>query len=112
MMDDCIATNSTTLLENITSQLPPERKDQFFDLFRQLQVRQTRSTFFSTMYSSSWWYLQNNVITPEQFLAQARSLLGQQQYQQLEDLKNKPNQDNKASEKRPISSAQNMTGIM
>ncbi|CDH52823.1 hypothetical protein RO3G_15633 [Lichtheimia corymbifera JMRC:FSU:9682] len=85
------ATNSTTLLENITSQLPPERKDQFFDLFRQLQ---------------------NNVITPEQFLAQARSLLGQQQYQQLEDLKNKPNQDNKASEKRPISSAQNMTGII
>ncbi|KAI7881078.1 hypothetical protein K492DRAFT_187241 [Lichtheimia hyalospora FSU 10163] len=84
------ATNSTTLLENITSQLPPERKDQFFDLFRQLQ---------------------NNAITPEQFLAQARSLLGQQQYQQLEDLKNKPNQD-KANEKRPISSAQNMAGII
>lgn len=52
MMDRYIATNSTTLLENITSQLPPERKDQFFDLFRQLQVRQTRS-HFSTMYSTS-----------------------------------------------------------
>ncbi|KAI9473894.1 MAG: transcription initiation factor TFIID component TAF4 family-domain-containing protein, partial [Benjaminiella poitrasii] len=58
-----------TLLDNLTSQMPPERKEKFIDLFRQLQ---------------------NDVVTANQFLSQARILLDQQQYQQLENLKNKP----------------------
>ncbi|KAI9360591.1 hypothetical protein BD770DRAFT_384432 [Pilaira anomala] len=61
--------SSTTLLDNITAQLPAEKKDRFIQLFRRLQ-------------SSS--------VTADDFLLQAKSLLGQQQYQQLEDLKNKP----------------------
>lgn len=64
-------TSSTTLLDNITSQLPPERKDRFIQLFRELQT---------------------NAVSAADFLLQAKSLLGQQQYQQLEDLKNKPAQ--------------------
>ncbi|CEP10187.1 hypothetical protein [Parasitella parasitica] len=63
--------SSTTLLDNITAQLPPERKEKFIQLFRQLQ---------------------SNSVSAAQFLSQAKLLLGQQQYQQLEDLKNKPSQ--------------------
>lgn len=63
--------SSTTLLDNITAQLPPERKEKFIQLFRELQ---------------------SNSVSAAQFLSQAKSLLGQQQYQQLEDLKNKPTQ--------------------
>jgi hypothetical protein len=44
-------------------------------------------------------------------LSQAKTLLGKQQYQQLEDLKNKPaslapKPDNDISRKRPMSSSQ------
>lgn len=70
---ECIA-SSTTLLDNITAQLPPERKGRFIELFRELQTSR---------------------ISAADFLAQAKSLLGQQQYQQLEDLKNKPSQQAK-----------------
>ncbi|KAI8381433.1 transcription initiation factor TFIID component TAF4 family-domain-containing protein [Radiomyces spectabilis] len=60
---------SMTLLDEITSQLSPERKEKFIALFRELQ---------------------QNAVTADQFLSQAKMLLGQQQYQQLENLKNKP----------------------
>ncbi|KAI7891686.1 transcription initiation factor TFIID component TAF4 family-domain-containing protein [Mucor mucedo] len=63
------AATSMTLLDNLTAQLSPDRKDRFIELFRQLQ---------------------NNDVTANQFLAQARMLLDQQQYQQLENLKSKP----------------------
>lgn len=36
--------------------------------------------------------LQTSNVTANEFLTQAKSLLGQQQYQQLEDIKNKPAQ--------------------
>ncbi|MBM6387886.1 MAG: hypothetical protein JSY10_28635 [Paenibacillus sp.] len=58
-------------MDNITAQLPAEKKDRFIQLFRRLQ---------------------KSSVTAEDFLLQAKSLLGQQQYQQLEDLKNKPSQ--------------------
>lgn len=58
-----------TLLDNLTAQLSPDRKERFIELFRQLQ---------------------GNAVTANQFLAQARMLLDQQQYQQLENLKSKP----------------------
>ncbi|GAN04832.1 hypothetical protein MAM1_0074d04297 [Mucor ambiguus] len=61
--------SSTTLLDNITAQLPPDRKEKFIQLFRELQT---------------------NTVNANQFLSKAKLLLGQQQYQQLEDLKNKP----------------------
>lgn len=96
--------SSTTLLDNITSQLPPERKERFIQLFRELQT---------------------NAVSAADFLLQAKSLLGQQQYQQLEDLKNKPSQlvqkpIRPAAEKRILSSSQiraedaqrSMPGIM
>lgn len=56
-------------MDNITAQLPADKKDRFIELFRRLQ---------------------KNLVSAEDFLLQAKSLLGQQQYQQLEDLKNKP----------------------
>ncbi|PHZ11388.1 uncharacterized protein RHIMIDRAFT_238821 [Rhizopus microsporus ATCC 52813] len=61
--------SSTTLLDNITSQLPPDRKEKFMQLFRDLQT---------------------STISAAEFMAQAKAILGQQQYQQLEDLKTKP----------------------
>jgi hypothetical protein len=73
------SSSSTTLLDNITSKLPPERKDRFIQLFRELQ---------------------SSNVSAENFLNQAKSLLGEQQYQQLEDLKNKPIQ------KRTLTSSQ------
>ncbi|KAI8641331.1 hypothetical protein BD408DRAFT_212067 [Parasitella parasitica] len=60
---------SMTLLDNLTSQLSPDRKERFIELFRQLQ---------------------GNAVTANEFLAQARMLLDEQQYQQLENLKSKP----------------------
>ncbi|KAG0173261.1 hypothetical protein DFQ28_011172 [Apophysomyces sp. BC1034] len=60
---------STTLLDNITSQLPPDRKERFIELFGELQ---------------------KNAVSADEFMAQAKILLAQQQYKQLEDLKNKP----------------------
>lgn len=56
-------------MDNITAQLPADKKDRFIELFRRLQ---------------------KSLVSAEDFLLQAKSLLGQQQYQQLEDLKNKP----------------------
>ncbi|KAL9543338.1 hypothetical protein MBANPS3_008160 [Mucor bainieri] len=67
---------SMTLLDNLTAQLSPDRKERFIELFRQLQ---------------------GNAVTANQFLAQARMLLDQQQYQQLENLKNKPAVPNAAA---------------
>ncbi|KAI9496379.1 transcription initiation factor TFIID component TAF4 family-domain-containing protein [Zychaea mexicana] len=76
---------TTTLLENIISQLSPERKEDFLGLFRQLQT---------------------NSVSPEQFYIRAKSMLGQQQYQQLEDLKNKPGpQDGKDTDKKRAAAA-------
>ncbi|KAI8384521.1 transcription initiation factor TFIID component TAF4 family-domain-containing protein [Radiomyces spectabilis] len=61
---------ATTLLEKLQSQLPPERKEKFIQLF---------------------WELTSNSLTPDQFLTQANMLLGPEQYQQLLlELKNKP----------------------
>ncbi|KAI9278492.1 transcription initiation factor TFIID component TAF4 family-domain-containing protein [Phascolomyces articulosus] len=87
---------TTTLLENIISQLSPERKEEFMGLFRKLQT---------------------NSVSPEQFYIQAKSMLGQQQYQQLEDLKNKPSSQDKDNDKKRASAAgpsnsQSMTGIV
>lgn len=65
-----------TLLDNLTAQLSPDRKERFIELFRQLQ---------------------GNAVTANQFLAQARMLLDQQQYQQLENLKSKPAVPNAAA---------------
>ncbi|KAI7907815.1 transcription initiation factor TFIID component TAF4 family-domain-containing protein [Cokeromyces recurvatus] len=88
-------TNSpTTLLDNIVAQLPLDRKEKFIQIFRQLQT---------------------SSITAAQFLTQAKSLLGQQQYQQLEDLKNKPAPivqkpaTDDEHRKRPIGNLQNNT---
>ncbi|KAF1805008.1 transcription initiation factor TFIID component TAF4 family-domain-containing protein, partial [Mucor lusitanicus] len=67
---------SMTLLDNLTAQLSPDRKERFIELFRQLQ---------------------GNAVTANQFLAQARMLLDQQQYQQLENLKSKPAVPNAAA---------------
>ncbi|KAI8881373.1 hypothetical protein K501DRAFT_334726, partial [Backusella circina FSU 941] len=80
----------TTLLDNIISQLPEDKRETFIHLFRELQ---------------------SNAVTADQFLSQAKTLLEEQQYQQLEDLKNKPTSlvpkpDNDISRKRPISSSQ------
>ncbi|KAI8073395.1 uncharacterized protein B0P05DRAFT_572950 [Gilbertella persicaria] len=55
--------------DNLTAQLSSDRKERFIELFRQLQ---------------------SNSVTANQFLAQAKQLLDQQQYQQLENLKSKP----------------------
>ncbi|KAI8973289.1 hypothetical protein BDF20DRAFT_837247 [Mycotypha africana] len=63
--------SSMTLLDNLTSQLSPDRKEKFLELFRKLQ---------------------NNAVSVPDFLSQARMLLDQQQYQQIENLKNKPSQ--------------------
>lgn len=68
-----------TLLDNITSQLAPDKKEKFIQLFRQLQTHS---------------------VSPNDFLSKAKQLLGKQQYQQLEDLKNKP------GDKRPLPSSQ------
>ncbi|KAF7727271.1 hypothetical protein EC973_007787 [Apophysomyces ossiformis] len=72
---------STTLLDNITSQLPPERKEKFIELFRKLQ---------------------NNSVSADEFMAEAKMLLAQQQYQQLEDLKNKPPAQQATSSPQPV----------
>jgi hypothetical protein len=104
-----ILASSTTLLDNITAQLPPDRKGRFVQLFRELQT---------------------NSVSAAEFLTQAKTLLGSQQYQQLEDLKQKPGQSpnsvpvnntiNDANRKRPLTSSQiraedaqrSMPGIM
>ncbi|CEP11108.1 hypothetical protein [Parasitella parasitica] len=72
---------SMTLLDNLTSQLSPDRKERFIELFRQLQ---------------------GNAVTANQFLAQARMLLDQQQYQQLENLKSKPSAARNPAMRQPI----------
>ncbi|KAI8974978.1 hypothetical protein BDB01DRAFT_805584 [Pilobolus umbonatus] len=89
----------TTLLDNITAQLPPERREKFIELFKRLQT---------------------NSVTADQFLSQAKTLLGQQQYQQLEDLKNKSPQEKLEERKKAVSGSQlreedtqrSMPGIM
>ncbi|KAL0074198.1 transcription initiation factor TFIID component TAF4 family-domain-containing protein, partial [Phycomyces blakesleeanus] len=80
------AATSTTLLDNITSQLPPDRKEKFIELFRELQ---------------------NNAVTADQFLLQAKMLLDQQHYQQLEDLKNKPSAQPNSNSNNSSSSSNN-----
>lgn len=64
-----MTTSPITLLDNITSQLTPDKKERFLQLFRDLQT---------------------SVISAAQFMSQAKTILGQQQYRQLEDLKSKP----------------------
>lgn len=76
-----------TLFDNLTSQLTPERKERFIELFKKLQVNEMNRPYFHLINTS---LLQSNSVTANQFLAQARLLLDQQQYQQLENLKNKP----------------------
>ncbi|KAG2178412.1 hypothetical protein INT44_001564 [Umbelopsis vinacea] len=58
-----------SLLDNIRARLTPERRVRWEELFERLKVGQ---------------------MTAEDFLAESRTLLGNQQYQQLQDLKNRP----------------------
>ncbi|KAH8551774.1 transcription initiation factor TFIID component TAF4 family-domain-containing protein [Umbelopsis sp. PMI_123] len=58
-----------SLLDNIRARLTPERRVRWEELFERLKAGQ---------------------MTAEDFLAESRSLLGNQQYQQLQDLKNRP----------------------
>ncbi|ORX92250.1 hypothetical protein K493DRAFT_285922 [Basidiobolus meristosporus CBS 931.73] len=61
--------SGNTLLDTILSQLPPEKQDRLNELFRQLQ---------------------QNHITPELFLSQARRLLGTQHSKLLSNLPRRP----------------------
>lgn len=39
ILSPSVAPSSMTLLDNITAQLSPDRKERFIELFRQLQVK-------------------------------------------------------------------------
>ncbi|GAB5589992.1 hypothetical protein Unana1_04892 [Umbelopsis nana] len=69
-----------SLLDDIKSRLTPERRVRWEELFERLKAGR---------------------MTAEDFLAESRTLLGNQQYQQLQDLKNRPVQPQPQPQQQP-----------